>query len=68
MVYPIVVCGVASIVTLFLLVFVIPTFKSVFASFGGELPLPTRSYWPYPISFAIPSCIFWLSLLCWPAL
>jgi len=42
MVYPIVVCGVAGIVTLFLLVFVIPTFKSVFASFGGELPMPTQ--------------------------
>jgi len=42
MVYPIVVSGVASLVTLFLLVFVIPTFKSVFASFGGELPLATR--------------------------
>jgi type IV pilus assembly protein PilC len=42
MVYPIVVSGVASAVTLFLLIAVIPTFKSVFASFGGELPLPTR--------------------------
>src|SRR5205085_8410531 len=42
MVYPIVICGVASAVTVFLLIVVIPTFKSVFASFGGELPLPTR--------------------------
>ena len=42
MVYPIVVCGVAGIVTLFLLVFVIPTFKNVFASFGGALPMPTQ--------------------------
>jgi len=42
MVYPIVISGVAGAVTLFLLVAVIPTFKSVFASFGGELPLPTR--------------------------
>jgi len=42
MVYPIVVSGVAGLVTLFLLVFVIPTFKSVFASFGGELPMPTQ--------------------------
>jgi type IV pilus assembly protein PilC len=42
MVYPIVVCGVASAVTLFLLVGVIPTFKKVFASFGQELPFPTR--------------------------
>jgi type IV pilus assembly protein PilC len=42
MVYPLVVSGVASMVTLFLLVFVIPTFKSVFASFGSALPLPTQ--------------------------
>jgi len=41
MVYPIVVSGVAATVTLFLLVFVIPTFKSVFASFGSELPYAT---------------------------
>jgi type IV pilus assembly protein PilC len=42
MVYPIVICGVATVVTLFLLIAVIPTFKNVFASFGGELPFPTR--------------------------
>jgi type IV pilus assembly protein PilC len=42
MVYPVVVCGVASSVTLFLMVGVIPTFKKVFASFGQEMPLPTR--------------------------
>ncbi|OGS10161.1 MAG: hypothetical protein A3J70_03935, partial [Elusimicrobia bacterium RIFCSPHIGHO2_02_FULL_61_10] len=42
MVYPAVVSGVASSVTLFLMVGVIPTFKKVFSSFGHELPLPTR--------------------------
>lgn len=42
LVYPLVISGVAGAVTLFLLIFVIPTFKSVFASFGGELPLPTQ--------------------------
>lgn len=42
MVYPAVVCGVASSVTLFLLIGVIPTFKKVFSSFGQELPMPTR--------------------------
>src|SRR5262249_52508737 len=42
MVYPLVISGVATAVTLFLLIAVIPTFKSVFASFGGELPFPTR--------------------------
>jgi type IV pilus assembly protein PilC len=42
MVYPLVISGVAGAVTLFLLIAVIPTFKSVFASFGGELPMPTQ--------------------------
>ena len=42
LVYPIVVSGVAAAVTVFLLVFVIPTFKNVFASFGSELPYATR--------------------------
>jgi type IV pilus assembly protein PilC len=42
MVYPGVISCVAGGVTLFLLMFVIPTFQSVFASFGAELPLPTR--------------------------
>ncbi len=42
MVYPLVISGVAGTVTLFLLIAVIPTFKSVFASFGSELPLATR--------------------------
>lgn len=42
MVYPAVVSFVAMSVTIFLLVFVIPTFKDIFASFGGELPMPTQ--------------------------
>jgi len=42
MVYPLVVSGVATSVTLFLMVGVIPTFKKVFASFGQELPYPTQ--------------------------
>ena len=42
MVYPIVISGVATAVTLFLLIAVIPTFKTVFASFGSGLPLPTQ--------------------------
>ena len=42
MMYPIVVCSIAGAVTVFLLVFVIPTFKTIFESFGAELPLPTR--------------------------
>lgn len=42
MVYPLVISGVAGAVTIFLLVAVIPTFKTVFASFGSGLPLPTQ--------------------------
>ena len=42
LVYPGVISCVAGGVTLFLLIFVIPTFKGIFASFGAELPLPTR--------------------------
>jgi len=40
--YPMVVSSIAALVTVFLLVFVIPTFKEIFSSFGAELPLPTR--------------------------
>ena len=42
LVYPGVICCVAGSVTLFLLIFVIPTFQGIFSSFGAELPLPTR--------------------------
>jgi type IV pilus assembly protein PilC len=42
MVYPAVVLGVAVIAIAILLLFVIPTFESVFASFNQTLPLPTR--------------------------
>ena len=42
MMYPAIVLSICGIVTVFLLVFVIPTFKNIFASFGAELPLPTQ--------------------------
>jgi len=42
LVYPAIVTVVALGVIIFLLVGVIPTFKTVFASFGAELPAPTR--------------------------
>jgi len=42
MMYPMVVSSIAALVTAFLLVGVIPTFKEIFSSFGAELPLPTR--------------------------
>ena len=41
MMYPAVVGGIASLITIFLLVFVIPTFKNIFAGFGAKLPMPT---------------------------
>jgi len=42
MVYPGVISLVAGSITLFLLIFVIPTFQEIFSSFGAELPLPTK--------------------------
>ncbi|MFC1501377.1 type II secretion system F family protein [Elusimicrobiota bacterium] len=42
MVYPGVISVVAGGVTLFLLMFVIPTFQTIFSSFGADLPLPTK--------------------------
>jgi len=42
MVYPAVVLFFALGITVFLLIFVIPTFQTVFASFGADLPLPTK--------------------------
>ena len=42
MVYPAVVSFVAVAVIAIILIFVIPTFESMFADFGGALPLPTQ--------------------------
>jgi type IV pilus assembly protein PilC len=42
MVYPAVTLAIASIVTVILLVKVVPTFESMFKSFGSELPAPTK--------------------------
>jgi type IV pilus assembly protein PilC len=39
--YPAAVMGVAGIVVSVIMLFVIPAFKSVFASFGADLPMPT---------------------------
>jgi len=41
MTYPLVVAGVAVSATIFMLLFIIPTFAKIFTEFGGELPLPT---------------------------
>jgi len=63
MVYPVSVLGIAAIVIAVILWKVIPTFASMFAGLGAELPLPTRfvialSHWlvrlgPFIIIFAI---------------
>jgi type IV pilus assembly protein PilC len=42
MIYPSTIVSVAVIVVIFLLVFVIPTFKAMFEGFGAALPLPTQ--------------------------
>ena len=42
MIYPATIITVAVAVVIFLLIFVIPTFKSLFEGFGAALPLPTR--------------------------
>ena len=41
MVYPATIVGVAFIVVVFMLTFVIPTFAKMFSSMGADLPLPT---------------------------
>ena len=42
LVYPAVIIAIALIVVVFLLLYVIPVFADMFASFGGTLPAPTR--------------------------
>lgn len=42
LVYPIVVTAMAFAITTFLVLFVVPTFKNVFATLGGTLPMPTQ--------------------------
>lgn len=61
LVYPIVVVIMAFVITLFMLIKVVPTFKGIFSGLGGELPTPTlvlmkisdtlRQY--FPIVFGI---------------
>jgi type IV pilus assembly protein PilC len=41
MIYPSTIISVAVVVVVFLLIFVIPTFKAMFEGFGAALPLPT---------------------------
>src|SRR4029450_7016545 len=42
MIYPATIIGVAFMVVIFMLTFVIPTFAAMFKGLGAELPLPTQ--------------------------
>jgi type IV pilus assembly protein PilC len=42
MVYPITIMGVAFLVIVFMMIFVIPTFAKMFEGLGAELPMPTK--------------------------
>lgn len=42
LVYPAVVVSISILITAFLLIKVVPTFKGIFEILGGDLPLPTR--------------------------
>ena len=42
MMYPAIVLSICTVVTVFLMIFVIPTFEKIFASFGAKLPFLTQ--------------------------
>ena len=42
MTYPVVVAGIAMILVVIMLLFIVPTFAGMFEGLGGELPLPTK--------------------------
>jgi type IV pilus assembly protein PilC len=42
MTYPVIVTGISAILVAIMLVFIVPTFASMFEDLGGELPLPTK--------------------------
>ena len=42
MVYPVTIIGVAMLVIIFMMIFVIPTFAKMFQGMGADLPLPTK--------------------------
>ncbi len=63
MIYPLTIVGVAFVVVIFMLTFVIPTFAKMFSNMGADLPLPTEivirmsefatSYWWAMIASAV---------------
>jgi type IV pilus assembly protein PilC len=71
--YPISILGVAAIVVAIIMIFVIPAFKSVFSSFGADLPAPTLivmamsdftvTYWY--IVFGVPSIAIYFFMQSW---
>ncbi len=58
LIYPAVVISIAVLVTIFLLVFVIPTFAQLFESSGLDLPLPTKIV--IGLSHFMMSAWFWI--------
>jgi type IV pilus assembly protein PilC len=71
--YPIAVMGVAAIVVTIIMLFVIPAFKSVFSSFGADLPAPTMvviamsdffvSNWY--VLFGVLGAVFYFTMEAW---
>jgi type IV pilus assembly protein PilC len=67
MVYPVVVVSMAMIITAVLLLKVVPTFKGIFETLGGQLPLPTliligvsdtlRHYFLFVVIVSVLLCI-----------
>jgi type IV pilus assembly protein PilC len=68
MTYPIAVVGLVVLIMAAMLLFVVPQFKSIYGSLGGELPLPTRAllavsdafkaYWYIVLGGAVVGRIF----------
>lgn len=58
MAYPIVVMVVAVLAVIAMLLFVVPTFESLFAGFGSELPIPTQI-----LVGASKSAVIWVPIL-----
>jgi len=72
MVYPSVVIFVASAILTFIMIFIVPKFKKIFADFGTELPAPTQllmnvSEWIVNYFYLIPGIpvLIWLWIKMW---
>jgi type IV pilus assembly protein PilC len=71
--YPVSILGVAAIVVAIIMIFVVPAFKSVFSSFGADLPGPTLivmgisdfvvTYWY--IVFGVPAIAIYFFMQAW---